>query len=125
MEVFDRAAAAGAILLKSERSSATRDKTAGFVLTFDVGHVLVHSGAPDGNLEAFHLVDRSDLEQSLVDASEEEPWWRILGCPLAHSQPAADANQVRLQFIGADARPRILRIAASPGGILATIEAGD
>ena len=51
------------------------------------------------------LIDRSDVEANLIDASQEEPWWRILGCPLAQSQPASDANQVRLQFTIVDARP--------------------
>ena len=126
MEVFDRAAAAGATLLRVERIPAPGgDAAAGFVLTFDVGHVFVHARTPAGNLEAVNLADRAELEENLVDASEEEPWWRILGSSLARSRPAPDANQVRLQFTIADARPRTLRLASAGGGVRATIEAGD
>jgi hypothetical protein len=126
LDVFDRAAAGGATLLRVERIPAAHENTAAaFVLTFDVGFVLVQTDAATGILEAVHLEDRTEFENELLDASEEEPWWRLLGCPLAKSQPASDASFVRLQFTIADARPRTLRLASSAGGVHPTIEAGD
>lgn len=126
MDVLDRAATAGATLLKAERIPAPGGNTAAaFLLTFDVGRVLVHVDAATGNLEATHIEDRTVLEENLLDAGEEEPWWRLLGCPLSRSQPSPTADQVRLQFTISGVRPRTLRLASSAGGIIPTIEAGD
>jgi len=125
VEVFDRAAAAGARLLRvEERTPADRAAGAQYLLTFDVGRVLVR-GVGGRALEAVHMEERDDLESELSDASEQEPWWRLLGAQLARKQPAPDARQVRLQFLIADARPRMLRLTAEPGGVRALIESGD
>ena len=34
----------------------------------------------------------------LVDASEEEPWWRLLGCSLAQATSQTEASSLRLDF---------------------------
>jgi len=126
VDVFDRAATGGAKLLKAERIPAPRGNTAaGFLLTFDVGRILVHVDSASGALTATHVEDPADLEENLLDAAEEEPWWRLLGSALSRSWLSPDASQVRLQFTIADARPRTLRLASSGGGVLATIEAGN
>jgi hypothetical protein len=76
-------------------------------------------------LEAAHIAERDDVGGDLTDASEDEPWWRLLGSPLARSQPVSDGRNVRLQFVIADARPRTLRLSAAPEGVRALIESGD
>jgi len=77
------------------------------------------------SLEAVHIAERDDVSGDLADASEDEPWWRLLGSSLAHSQSAPDGCSVRLQFVIADARPRTLRLSVAPAAVRGLIESGE
>ena len=102
MEVLSNAASAGAQLLKAERiAQAAGDETpltSAYLLTFDVGRILLAADPAHGRLVANTLHDLESAPGGLVDASEEEPWWRLLGCSLAQATSQTEASSLRLDF---------------------------
>jgi hypothetical protein len=102
MEVFTNAANAGAQLLKAERLAQAGDDetslTSAYLLTFDVGLILLASDPARGQLVSNPIPDAESVPGGLVDASEEEPWWRLLGCSLAHATATAGPTTLRLDF---------------------------
>ena len=125
MEVFENAAGASAQLLKAERLAQAGDDAnqlaSVFLLTFDVGRILLAVDPARGRLVADSIPDPESLPGGLVDASEDEPWWRLLGCSLAHATPAPEATALRLEFRTSGDRLRQLDLAASGGAIRATL----
>ena len=82
-----------------------------FLLTFDVGRLLVSADASGNQLNLMHFENRDDLPGGLVLADEDEPWWRLLGNPLAQVEVGEDPrNSVRLQFRKDDENPRSITL---------------
>jgi len=125
MEAFENAAGAGAQLLKAERlAQAGADEatpTAALLFTFDVGHVLLTADPAQGRLVATPIPDQDSLPGGLVDASEDEPWWRLLGCSLAQVAPASDRTSLRLDFRVSGGALRGLELELTGGAIRATL----
>jgi len=123
MEVFSNAASAGVQLLKAERiAQAGGDETlltSAYLLTFDAGHVLLAADPARGRLVANSIPDRESVPGGLVDASEDEPWWRLLGCSLARAIPTSEANSLRLEFRISGGGLRSLDLVMSGGAIRA------
>jgi hypothetical protein len=126
VELFRRAAAAGAQILKVARPGTPGDgraeRAGAFLLTFDVGHILVSTDPASGCLVPVHLREPDEIPGGLVDASEEEPWWRILGCPLAHAEVAANSTTIRLGFVISKERTRTLALEIEGGLVRAAID---
>jgi hypothetical protein len=124
-EIFERVAQARGQLLRVERaplagpagariSSAVR-------LTFDVGVLTLRPGGSQGDLEVEvgHPTDAGP--PVFVSASEEDPWWRVIGCPLIRVQVRA-AGGLHVQFQGDRDNPRRFALSPGHGGIEALME---
>jgi len=125
MEVFKNAANASAQLLKAERlAQASGDETpltSAYLLTFDVGRVLLAADPARGRLTAHSIPDQEAVPGGLVDASEDEPWWRLLGCSLAHATPSTEPTSLRLDFRISGGGLRSLDLVMTGGAIRAKL----
>lgn len=135
--LFERAAGGGGQLLRVERlpdgagrKGAGREGAEGageaeregvgraWLFTFDVGRILVT--AEGGALRGDHLVSAEDVPSGLVDASEDEPWWRLLGNPLTRVGPESP-DGLDLQFRHDDANPRRVHLGIESGHVSARL----
>lgn len=125
MDVFKNAADAGAQLLKAERlAQVSEDETpltSAYLLTFDVGRVLLAADPARGRLTTNSIPDQDAVPGGLVDASEDEPWWRLLGCSLAHATPSTEPTSLRLDFRISGGELRSLDLVMAGGAIRATL----
>lgn len=125
LAVLQRAAEARAQLLKVERLASAgggEERTApAFLLTFDAGRVLLRADPTGGALRAVQLEAREGKPPGLVDAAEEEPWWRILGNPLARVWEEPSGG-VRMQFRADDDSPRIVGLERQGGLVRVALE---
>ena len=125
MEAFRNAADAGAQLLKVERLAQAGDDgiplASAYLLTFDAGRVLLAADPARGRLVANPIPDQESVPGGLVDASEDEPWWRLLGCPLTHATPATEQTALGLDFRVSGGELRRLVIVMSGGAIRAEL----
>jgi hypothetical protein len=128
VEVLQRAAGAGGQLLRVDRlppPGGADDTAAAFLLTFDVGRILVAADPAVGDLVASHVAAADAIPGDLAEASEEEPWWRLLGCPLDRVAAAPKAGGVRLHFMLAGGSARILALTPDGARVRAAIEAAQ
>jgi hypothetical protein len=115
IELFERAAAAHAVLLAAQRlpgaAGADREQVgAAFLLTFDAGRILLSAQPETDGLHALQIENDEDLPSGLVDAQEEEPWWRVLGSPLARASAEDTGGCLRLQLREDADSPRTIEI---------------
>jgi len=135
-----RAAEARAKLLRAERLPGSDDgspqRGRAFVLTFDVGRILVAAASNGVGLDTRPVDSRDGLPVGLEPVDEEEPWWRLLGAPLTEAWPGAAGasavstagaapDELRLQFRESDENPRVVSLRLSGGAVLATLEVTD
>ena len=90
-------------------------------LVFDVGIVELRPGRADGEIAARAPHPNDPPDDALLPADEEEPWWALLGQPLARAEalPAAGDEPAALGLqVRPDAeRPRRLRIFGWGGAV--------
>ncbi|MCG8587745.1 MAG: hypothetical protein MJE66_00480 [Proteobacteria bacterium] len=114
MDALERVAAAGGQLLRVERvPDAPGTGALGFVLTFDVGSVWVLT-AEGGTRVGVVPLEAGEDPPERVAADEDEPWWRLLGSPLARVSVISEEpprESVRLQFRADHQNPRRVRLA--------------
>lgn len=118
IELFERAAAGGAQLLRVEQCGSI------LALTFDVGLITIEPGAA-GSLLVAHPEGREEMPEPLRSLDEEEPWWRLLGNRLtavSSTDPGESANQLRLRFREAADQPRTVSVTSSGRAVLARLE---
>jgi hypothetical protein len=128
VEVLQRAAGAGGQLLRVDRlppPGVADDAAAAFLLTFDVGRILVAADPAGGGLASTHIAGAGAIPGGLADASEVEPWWRLLGCPLARVSAATDSIGIRLHFTLPSGRSRTLALTLSGSRVRAALEASS
>ena len=124
-EILERVVQAEGRLLRVERVPLAGPAGAGassvLRLTFDVGIVTLRPGRQEDALEieAGHQADAGS--PVFVSAIEEDPWWRVVGCPLTRVEARA-AGGVRLQFRGDRDNPRRFALYPLGGGIEASAE---
>jgi hypothetical protein len=127
-ELFQRASGARAQILRVERmaSSDGESSAPAFLLTFDVGRILVRSDPFTGSLRAEALESREAVSGPLACADEEEPWWRVLGAPLtaAWESGAEEARGLRLRFRSDDDNPRVIALRPEGASVRASLEKG-
>lgn len=137
IELFERAAEAEGRILRVERSAPTGhedDPLVGqaYVLTFDVGRVLVGNDGAGGRLELAQIDDAEAAPPGLEDVAEEEPWWRVMGNPLcavwpnapgeaAESNAAGGLSSVCLQFREDADNPKLIALRAESPGVRVSI----
>jgi len=137
IELFERAAESRGRILRVERRAATGhsdDPQVGlaFVLTFDVGRILVGSDGAGGRLELTHVEDADALPAGLEELVEEEPWWRVIGNSLCGAWPNAPGDaaetttgdgltSVCLQFREDAENPKLIALRAESPGVRVSI----
>lgn len=127
IELFERARDAGGRLLSVERIpgvDADEQVSAGVVLVFDVGRILVATDGGTGRLHALLLEDPDDVPSAAVSAIEDEPWWRLLGCPLASAFAEDDGRVLRLGLRIGDEAGRFVTLAAEGEAVRSALAAG-
>lgn len=126
IELFERAVRGGGQLLKAEVSAREGHpgRVRALVLTFDLGRISVAAEPATGGLAVEYLESAEQAPAGLEDACEEEPWWRLLGSPIARAWPAGPdlAGAVSLQFRAADQSPRVVTLAPRGGEIEVRLE---
>lgn len=123
-ELFERAAGAGAQLLRVDKRlhAGDRDSHAGaLLLTFDVGRILVTADPARGALVATQVQSSESIPPGMVDASEDEPWWRLLGAPLAAARSTPDATRFELHFRMGEGRSRAAVLRLDAARVLASL----
>jgi hypothetical protein len=123
VEILERAIQAQGRLLRVERAPlagpAGARASSALRLTFDVGIVTVRPGEDESGLEVQVGPGAGPESPVFVSAVEEDPWWRVMGCPLTRVQAQA-AGGVRVQFRGDQENPRWLALLPRGGGIEAS-----
>lgn len=126
IELFERIAEARGRILKVDQlvtAGADPDpgRGPGYLLTFDVGRVLVVADPPNSRLLVRAIESASmlaDIKSARVD--EEEPWWRVVGNPVIRAwpggsgegaiTPSSDVREVRIQFREDADNPRVVSL---------------
>ena len=117
--LLERAAGAGARLLRVERASAPGGhRSTALRLIFDLGAVELRGGAAELEGE----VPEPEIA-ALPDASEDEPWWSVIGHPLTRVEELPAERGLRLQFRPDGERPKRIALLATPGGVDWRVEA--
>ncbi|MDP6978785.1 MAG: hypothetical protein QF570_09320 [Myxococcota bacterium] len=124
MERLNRVVEAGGRLLKAERVGGAGPGIApAFLLTFDVGRLLIEVDSVAGRVHSVHIESAEEIPKDLELASEDEPWWRIMGCPLARvSAGDVGAQGLRLQFREDHDNPRIVALIPSGADVQVRLE---
>lgn len=120
-ELFERAAGARAQLLRVQRlgEAGGEASAAGFVLTFDVGRILV---AADPRTRSLKVEPFEDEAAGLAMAAEEEPWWRVIGNPIVAAREVLASESIGLQFRPDDENPRVIALFLDDGLVRAAVE---
>lgn len=113
MELLERVIAGGGQLLRVENlelpgARGGGREAAAFFLTFDVGRVLVSVEPKSGGLAFLYLEVGDDPPGERVRCDEDEPWWRLLGSPLARATEDLERGVVALQFRADTDNPRVV-----------------
>ena len=133
MELFERAAEAEGRILKAEQlvesgGIANPEHGIGYLLTFDVGRILVLPDRERGCLVLRPVTDAEELaEVQLASLMEEEPWWKVLGDCLARVWPGGqgpgaissegDPDEICLQFRADDDSPKVISLCYEAGRV--------
>jgi len=133
MELFQRALEADGRILKAEQlvesgGIANPGQGIGYLLTFDVGCILVLPDRERACLVVRQIESAEEVaEVQLASLMEEEPWWRILGHRLAQVWPGeqgegalsgeGDPDEIRLQFRADDKNPRVVSLCYDAGRV--------
>ena len=84
MERLTRVVEASGRLLKADRLDGDGSAlAAGYLLTFDVGRLLLEVDPNAGKIRSVVIETTGEIPAGVEEASEDEPWWRVVGSPLA------------------------------------------
>jgi hypothetical protein len=109
MELFERVVTAGGQLLRVDFEGSGSGSSS-LLLTFDVGRLLVRADPATGELQVEVVESRTSFVGELLPAEEEEPWWRVIGNPLA--RVSAAGHGLRLQFRADGDSPRTIELSS-------------
>jgi hypothetical protein len=90
-------------------------------LTFDVGVITLRPGGSEGGLRVEVGTPPEAGSPQLVAGSEEDPWWRVMGCPLARAERRPGGGLL-LQFRGDEENPRRFALLPRRGGIEVSVD---
>ncbi len=136
IELLERAAEAGGRILRAELLAASEAEAVdpqrgdAFLLTFDVGRIVVEPDQDARHLELRHIENPAEASGARVPLDEEEPWWRVIGNPIARAWPGASEavtasapiDDLRIQFREDGDDPRIVRIRIDRGKVAVALE---
>jgi len=141
IELFERVAEARGRLLRVELLVAADVEPdaahgAGFLLTFDVGRLLVAADRAHGVLLVRAVTSPAEVESiKRIPLDEEEPWWRVAGNPLTRAWPggggagaesgAGALREVRIQLREDDENPKVISLRYDAGAVRVTQEETD
>ena len=115
MDLFERVVSERGRLLRVERYAdhikVDSSLVSALLLTFDVGRILVWGSAKTAKLVLEHIQNPENIPRQLVKLDEKEPWWRIMGSPLAAVRSFDENPGYQLQFRENDRNPRIVSLA--------------
>jgi hypothetical protein len=124
-ETLERVIQAQGCLLRVERvplaGPAGAHASSALRLTFDVGIVTVRPGVDAGGLEVEIGPGADPVSPVFLSVSEEDPWWKVMGCPLTRVE-ARGAGCVRARFRGDRDKPRWLAVFPRNGGIEVSVD---
>ena len=121
MERLERVVEAGGILLKAERFTGPNPVLgAGVLLTFDVGRLLVEVDPAGGTIHTTLIESKDAIPPGMENATEEEPWWRLVGAPL--TRVAVTESGVRMQFRADADNPRIVALENDGGEVHVSLD---
>lgn len=125
MERLERVVEAGGRLLKVDQlGTKGAGLAAGFLLTFDVGRLLLEVGPETGKVRSVAIEGVDEVPAGAEVVSDGEPWWRLLGCPLARAEAGeVGAQGIRLQFRADHENPRIIVLQPSGSEVQVILEA--
>jgi hypothetical protein len=138
IEVIERAAAArGRVLRVEQLVSPGRphdpSHAAGYLLTLDVGRILVVPAPSTEGLSVSRVEDPSEIEAELFLLDEEEPWWRVIGNSITRVWPGVagqgasagngTASELRLQFREDADNPKVISLSYDSGAVRVDTEA--
>lgn len=123
MDLLERVAENNGVLLRIERLSLPgvpgAARAAGFILTFDLGRILMSAGPGGRGLVFLHLEVGENPPGERAIADEDEPWWRVLGSPLVKATDDLERGVLALQFRKDDDNPRVVTV--KPDGELVLV----
>lgn len=137
IELFERAAKARGRILRVEQlvpegRGSNPACGAGYLLTFDVGRILVAPDAATGGLRLARVEQRGDLPGALLSLEEEEPWWRVVGNSITRAWPVTtgagaaasggEVSAVRIQFREDEENPMVISLGFEGGAVRVTTE---
>jgi hypothetical protein len=130
MERFQQAADAQGRLLSvaGESADAKSSSAAAFLLTFDVGRLLVRADAASGDVASVHLETSEGLQGDWSELAQEEPWWRLVGNPIVRvwrADPDAGGGGLRVQFREDEENPRVIGIVAEGKSVRAFLDSDE
>jgi hypothetical protein len=132
MELFEKVVELGGKILSVERTSPAAGPggdeemcASAILLTFDVARILV-TARPGRSRELRQVASAEEAGVALSSASEDDPWWRVLGSPLVRSTDeeaeGGGLRALRLQFRGEDDSPRFIFLRLAGGLVRAGLE---
>jgi hypothetical protein len=133
VELFERAAEANGNFLKAEQLVEVDGgedplRGPGYLLTFDVGRILVAADRRKACL-SIRQVESLDEVASIrrVALDEEEPWWRVAGNSITRAWPSeggsgattgdGEVSGLRMQFRGEGESPRVIFLRYEDGAV--------
>jgi len=140
IELLERAADAGAKILKVEQLTGSGDaanpqRGAGYLLTFDVGRILVAADPANDRLAVKEIPVQAELQGERIALGEEEPWWRVTGCSITRIWPgpsgegatsaSEEPDHLRLQFREDTDNPRVISLRFDAGEVAVALEPTD
>ena len=133
IELFERAAEARGRILRVEQILAAGGDPdpshgAGYLLTFDVGRILVAADRVHGRLLLRHVGSTAEVASiARAPLDEEEPWWKVSGHPITRAWPvdggagaasgAGDVHELRLQFRDDGENPKVISLRYDEGAV--------
>lgn len=132
IELFERAADARGRILRVEQLQANEGASepghgAGYLLTFDIGRILVAADRVHERLLLRHL-DKAEEAEAIrrVPLDEAEPWWRVAGNSITRAWPVGDGagaeaggtvREIRIQFREDAENPKVISLRYDRGDV--------
>ena len=133
IELLERAAEVNGCFLKAERLVEAEgdddpSRSPGYLLTFDVGRILVVADRVKGCLQLRQVQSLDEVSSiRLAALDEEEPWWRLAGNPMTGAWPRPEGSgasasggevaDIRMQFRQDDQQPRFVSLRYEAGAV--------